>query len=100
MGFGLNWVVLGTLFGFGIAYNYFVSRLNRRGWSEGYTAMLVVVGVSITVIGSIAMIGMTNALYMLAAFVASGLPMIAGDVLRHVRKREKQLESLRTIDHD
>jgi len=33
------------------------------------------------------------------AFVASGTPMIAGSIWRHVREREHQLEQLRREAH-
>lgn len=72
---------------FGILFNLLVSWLGNR--KTGYTALLVVVGVSVTVIGTIPVIGLDNALFLGLAFVCSGLPMILGDIWRSIRDRER-----------
>ena len=70
---------------FGMAYNAGVQRLGRQYGDHGYTAWLVVVGVAVTVLGALPQIGLRAGLHLLLAFVASGSPMIVGDVWRHLR---------------
>lgn len=74
-----------TLFLFGVLFNRLVQQLGRKYGDHGYTAWLVVIGVGFTIIGVLPQIGLRNGLQLLLAFVASGSPMIAGDVLRHLR---------------
>lgn len=101
--FGLHsgpvWVVFGSLFGFGFFYNWFVSWFNRQGYSDGYTAILVVFGVAVTLCGSAFLIGFENSLLVLGAFGCSGFFMVVGDAWRHVqaRKREAEDEQRRTL---
>lgn len=80
--------IFGALFGFGVIYNAVVSWLGRHGYSEGYTAILVAVGVGVTLIGILPLIGVANTLKVLAAFAASGTPMALGDMQRYARSRK------------
>lgn len=80
--------VFGLLFAFGFAYNLFVAWLERRGYDEGYTALLVVGGVGITLLG-IGLLSMEGAGLMLGAFAASGFWMVIGSIWRHMRRRER-----------
>ena len=81
----VNWQTIGSLlFGllmFGLAYNALVHALGDR--KEGYTGLLVVAGVLVT-LGAVAMISWQAALLSLGAFAASGTPMLVGDVVRHI----------------
>jgi len=70
---------------FGMAYNRLAAYLGRRYGDHGYTAWLVVVGVAVTILGALPQIGLRAGLHLLLAFIASGTPMIAGDVLRHLQ---------------
>jgi membrane protein DedA with SNARE-associated domain len=79
--------VLLTLFVFGIVYNWVVGWLERKGYDRGYTALLVVLGVGVTVALSGFLIGMQATLLVTACFVASGLPMIVGSIVRYVDTR-------------
>lgn len=92
----LDWRLIGAvLFGllmFGIAFNALVHALGAR--KDGYTSLLVVAGVIVTQIG-VALICWQAALVSMAAFSASGLPMVIGEVYRSMRKREEILASLR-----
>lgn len=74
-----------VLLAFGMVYNALVARLGRKYGNHGYTAWLVVVGVGCTLVGALPQIGLRNGLHLVAAFVASGSPMIVGDVLRHLQ---------------
>ena len=88
--FAVDWRVLSAvLFGllmFGVAFNYWVGLLGEK--KEGYTALLVVIGVGMTLIG-VAIVSWQSALLVLLAFAASGTPMIAGDIYRAVKAREE-----------
>lgn len=73
------------LFAFGIGFNWLVLQLSRRGYSDGYTWLLVVVGVAVTVIAAGFTIGWTAVLLLFVYFAASGLPMALGDIWRKVQ---------------
>jgi Kef-type K+ transport system membrane component KefB len=75
------------LFFFGLAYNAFVAWLGPL--KEGYTALLVVVGVLVTLLG-VALIDWRAAVLVGGAFAASGTPMIIGDISRTIKAREKR----------
>ncbi len=114
---GNNWgmvaVVLGALLVFGYFYNRFVAWLESQGYDEGYTAYLVVGGVTVTEIGAAIMayallwrgicvmgdaaveFAALNLGLHLLAYLASGLPMIVGATLRHARERRAGQDSLR-----
>jgi ACR3 family arsenite efflux pump ArsB len=79
---------------FGWAFNYFVGSLEDR--KDGYLAMLVAAGVGITLIGA-AIISWQAAALVLACFVASGIPMIIGEITRSIQKRERALKIQRLI---
>ncbi len=81
------------LFAFGVAYNAFVGWTQRRGYDEGYTAILVVIGVLVTLAG-VAIIDWNAARLTTFAFIASGSPMIAGSIWRHVRRRERAIRTI------
>ena len=75
------------LLAFGVAYNALVTWLERRGYAEGYTSLLVVGGVGVTLL-AIAVVDGQAALLVFLAFSCSGLPMVIGSWWRHVRSRE------------
>jgi len=80
------------LFAFGVAYNWLVIQLNRRGYDDGYTWLLVVVGVGVTVLAAGFTIGWLAVLVLLVYFAASGLPMALGNIYRHVKARRAEQE--------
>jgi len=84
------------LLAFGVVFNDFVTRAGEH--KDGYTWLLVVVGVLVTLLG-VALISWQAAVLTLIAFVASGIPMIVGDVARYVGARRdamaRQREELR-----
>jgi len=86
--------VLAGLFVFGLLYNWAVGWLENRGYDEGYTSFLVVVGVLVT-LGGVAVLDWRAALLTVAAFVFSGVPMIVGSWWRHVQARRRAQDALR-----
>ena len=98
-------LVLFSLLMFGIAYAMLIHWLGDR--KEGYTSLLVVFGVLITLAG-VAFLSPFAALLVAAAFIASGIPMIVGNVLGYIIRRERAIQdhrimaarSIDRIDHD
>lgn len=102
-------ITLAGLYLFGLAYDRRVTGWQEHhGLDEGYVALEVVAGVAITVSALFPLWlvwfvwlpwpGAFNALFiwlsLLAGFLASGLPMIRGDILRHAQRKlnEHELE--------
>lgn len=79
---------------YGLAYNSLVNYLGER--LHGYTALMVAGGVLVTLAGA-AMISWQAAGLVLACFVASGTPMILGDIARTVERREKSIRIAQLI---
>lgn len=92
----LDWpliiAVAAALLFFAIAYNMFIDRLGER--IKGYTALAVAFGVVCTLAGT-AIISWQSAIIVGLAFIITGTPMIAGDILRSIRVRENALQVLR-----
>ncbi|MGD9101816.1 MAG: hypothetical protein PVF45_15140 [Anaerolineae bacterium] len=88
--------VLGGLFIFGVLYNTFVAELQRKGYDEGYTAILVVFGVAITLIGVAAM-DANAAILSGLAFCASGPPMIIGSLWRYAKRRQEAIQDAKEM---
>lgn len=104
MEIGLIAVGIGLCCAFGVAFDQAVGWIERRGYDEGYTALLVAVGVVVTLVCGwpivAAMLMWTTdaaawvqALAALAAYVtaftASGVWMIGGSVARYAVKRRR-----------
>lgn len=93
---GINWAIVGmvliSLFLFGALFAVLVWVLGRR--KEGYTALFVAAGVLITLAG-VAVIDWRAAVLCLVCFIASGTPMIVGNVGQYIWKREQALRSIR-----
>ncbi len=83
-------VVFVSLFLFGIGYNVLVSWMGKKGFEEGFTAILVVFGVAITGCG-VAIISWDAVILMLGAFTASGTPMVIGSWWRYVHRRSETI---------
>ncbi len=92
-------VVFGALFLFSFFYDRFVDWLQASGYDEGYTAILVVLGVIVTLIG-LAIIDPEKAPTNFGAFACSGFWMVVGSWWRHVVKRRKAQEALRNFQED
>ena len=96
----LDWRLIGAvafgLFCFGWAFNAAVTHLGDR--KDGYVSLLVVAGVLVT-LGGVALVCWQAAILSAAAFAVSGIPMIVGDIWRHIKAREAALRVLRE-QHD
>lgn len=93
--------ILITLLMFGLAYNHAIAWLERsnfRRWVN--TALLVVVGVMITLVGAIALIGWMNALLVLGCFAASGGPMFIGSYIRQVQDQQTEERKIKELLND
>lgn len=84
---GATWAMFGALFVFGFVYNLAVAWLEKKGYDEGYTAILVVFGVLATLAG-VAVIDLEAATLCLLAFTASGFWMVVGGWWRYAHARE------------
>jgi len=77
---GPIWGVYGALFAFGILYALLVHHLRREYIEEGYTSLLVVFGVGVTLLAA-SIVHQDephlDLLIELGAFAASGLPMVS-----------------------
>ncbi len=83
---GVIFAIFGVLFVFGYLYDRAVTWLERNGYDEGYTALLVVGGVLVT-LGGVAAVDWRAALLGLGAFASSGFWMVIGSWWRHVQRR-------------
>ena len=92
---GRFWAAMGALVVFGAGYNVLVDWLERRGYEEGYVGLLVVVGAFVTLLGLWWVYDLAVFLTALGLFAASGGPMVAGSILRHVRARERGMAAVR-----
>lgn len=73
--------VLVGIFLFGVIYALIV-YIPLHGKHGGYTSLLVSFGVVATLAACILLIGLTDTLWVAAAFICAGVPMIAGEAIR------------------
>ena len=90
--------IIGVFLGlvlFGVFYNTLVAWLEEKAYIEGFVSLSVAAGVAVTLAG-VALISWPAALLVLVCFVASGLPMIVGSIVRYIQQRansQKQIIS-------
>ena len=72
---------------FGVLYNNMMSKLGDK--KDGYTALFVAIGNTITLI-IVAFFSWKAAVLVFAAFIASGTAMVVGDIVRSIKRREKE----------
>lgn len=96
----LNWSTFGfvlvDVFFFGVLYALFVRWL----WTkkvDGQTAWLVVGGVAVVLVLSIALFGLLIIAVLFALFAAAGLPMVAEYVERVHRIRQRDIEAAQQL---
>lgn len=95
--FGLIAGIYMFLILFGIGYNALTAWMDRHGYMEGYTSLMVALGVLIT-LAPLAIISWQGVLLVLGGFVASGLPMIIGSITRYLHKRELAQREIARIE--
>jgi len=97
--FGTNqvtiWQIMGILFLFGFFYNLLINWMERNGYDEGYLALLVIIGVGVTLV-AYSFIDVVPAIEMALAFAASGFWMVVGSWWRHVQARRRAQDLLRS----
>lgn len=86
--------VFGMLFVSGFLYNLITAWIINKHYSEGFTWLLVVGGVSLTIAG-IALLSIEAAAVMLGAFAASGFWMVLGSIWRYMRRREAAQQAIK-----
>lgn len=92
-----RWVAV-ILFGASLLYDRgFIRRGDRAGWLEPYTALTVVTGVLYTLAGVWA-VDRKAAVLAFWMFVASGTPMIAGDLERYLERVRNGDAALRDLE--
>lgn len=74
---------------FGILYDWLASYLHQKGHSEGYTSLLVVGGVLVTILAAGFVIGWPAVIWLLILFACSGTPMVIGDIYRYAKARHE-----------
>lgn len=82
------WGMLPVLFLFGLGFNWLVKQAKAKGYDEGFVSLEVAIGTAITLLLVIPAIGPWAVLAAMLAFVASGLPMIAGSLWEYIQERE------------
>ena len=92
--FSLILAILAVLVLFGILYNSLIGWAERKHYLEGFTSLAVALGVLIT-LGGVAVVSWQAALITLAAFIATGSPMIAGSIWRYIQMRRKEQKHVR-----
>ena len=81
---------------FGIIYNALIARAERKHYLEGFTSLAVAMGVSITLV-VVAVYDWRAALTVLIGFMASGVPMMIGSIMRYIKMRnEEQMHERQT----
>lgn len=79
------------LVAFGIAYNYLVQWIERKG-IDGYEWAEVSGGVGLTLLLCLPLVGWQVVAWVLLAFVCSGAPMIIGALWRRELRVKRALE--------
>lgn len=97
-------VLMGLLI-FGLAFNAWINHLEKDGIIEGRRSIMVVAGVFGTLVGSVFVIGFVPAVLVGLCFVASGIPMIWGEIVRYEKRKqlldaEQTIEILEKLDRD
>ena len=83
---------------FGLGFNALTSWAERKGYMEGFTSLFVALGVLLT-LAPFAIISPIFTVLILAGFVASGLPMIIGSIVRYTQRRERALQEIARLSN-
>jgi hypothetical protein len=86
---------------FGLGFNKLTAWVEQRGYMEGFTSLLVAVGVVVT-LAPFGIVSLPLALIVAGGFVASGSPMIVGSIIRYAQERERarqEIARMRSYDN-
>jgi peptidoglycan/LPS O-acetylase OafA/YrhL len=78
----------------GVGYNALVAQWERKHYIEGYTALAVALGVSITLV-PFWFFPAVPIWQVYLAFICTGAPMMIGSIFRHVAARSDDQKDLR-----
>lgn len=87
-------IIYSVLIGISIWFNRKVGKLEEEGQLDGIKALLVVVGVTYTLIMSAPLIGLWNTFVIGGSFFFSLAPMVRGEVARYLKSRKKVMEDV------
>lgn len=91
-----DWRLIGAvffgLFCFGCGYAALTAWIGDR--KQGYTSLMVVGGVLVTLLG-VALVSWPSALLTAGAFIASGTPMIVGEIVTYKRREAEALRRMK-----
>lgn len=82
-------LIYAALFIISLGYNALVGRLERKNKLGGIKAILVFGGCTYTITGSALLVGRDAALIVGGAFFFALIPMVAGEVWRHLDEIEE-----------
>lgn len=85
------------LFLFAVIYNHLVAWLEQNGHDKGYMSGFVSLGCAVTIAVGLYLPtkNLTITALVFAAFVASGLPMIIGSIIRYIKARAQDEHATR-----
>ena len=78
---------IGGLFAFGVVYDRVSHWALNQKWGESKSSLFVVVGVAVTVTAMAPLIGWRAVRWLFWGFLASGIPMVFGQLHRHHRNQ-------------
>jgi hypothetical protein len=83
---------------FGVGFNWLTAWMERKGYMEGFTSLIVALGVALT-LAPLAFFSWQFVLIAYGAFLCTGLPMIVGSIGRYLQKREQALQYLGAVSN-
>lgn len=79
---------------FATVYDQVINYLAKKGYLEGFMSLAVAFG-CLVILGIVATINIDYVLLVFGGFVAGGLPMIVGSIIRYMIKRHDAQETIR-----
>lgn len=97
--YGLITGIFAGLILFGIGFNALTDWMERKGYMEGITSLMVALGVAFT-IAPFAFISLPFALLIAGGFVCTGGPMIVGSISRYLKRRDEAIQNIARLYDD
>jgi hypothetical protein len=95
--FGLISGIYISLVLFGVGFNALTAWMEKKGYMEGFTSLIVAIGVLITLLPFL--IFNLSARAVLGGFICSGIPMIIGSISRYLKNRERAQRALAELTY-